>query len=339
MSDLWDYDESDQLPIREAAPKPDDDDDDTRIEEDEDGNGRPSRKRARIPNRIKQASKVKHAIDTDDDEVEVLNLADDDDDDVGINMKTTASQAMLSNGGDSMGTSPSCGPSKGRALSIPAPKSAPAESFLDDATRKILEESKALAKALRAQLDDEDDSPAKPPPARARSSASSLHRPSNLRMMLSQSSSMSRASADVLAAVRRTGAQGAGAASEDVDLVDEEDAELLRADAAATAAAGRGAAVATAAATGQSSEFDMLIVFQCRKGEAKLRVRKDDPFSKLQVDFIAFAESKGWLPKGSGTVAPQAFKMVWDDERIDLVESPSSLGIEDGERVDVSWKG
>lgn len=329
MSDLWDYDESDGLPTREAAPKPDDDDDDTRIEEDADGNGRPSRKRGRAPSRIKQASKMKHATDMDD-QVEVLNLADDDDDDdLGINIKTTTSRATPSNGWDSMGTSPSCGPSKPAAATH---KGAPAESFLDDATRKTLEESKALAKALQAQLDDEDDSPAKLPPA-ARTASSSLHRPSTLRMMLSQNSSMSRASADILAAIRRTGAQGAGP-SEDVDLVDAEDAELLRADAAATAAWEGGAS----ASAGPASGADMLIVFQCRKGEAKLRVRPDDPFTKLQAEFITFAESKGWLTKDGGSAAPPGFKMMWDDERIDLGESPSSLGIEDGERVDVSWK-
>ena len=69
-------------------------------------------------------------------------------------------------------------------------------------------------------------------------------------------------------------------------------------------------------------------------------MKRDDPFSKAQGIFIEFAVSKGWLPKEvTPSEPPAGFKMHWDDEKIDLGECPDSLGVDDGERVDVSWKG
>ena len=68
-------------------------------------------------------------------------------------------------------------------------------------------------------------------------------------------------------------------------------------------------------------------------------MKRDDPFSKVQGIFIDFAVTKGWMSKeATATDPPAGFRMHWDDEKIDLQESPDSLGVEDGERVDVSWK-
>lgn len=52
-----------------------------------------------------------------------------------------------------------------------------------------------------------------------------------------------------------------------------------------------------------------------------------------------FSEYDRWFPKSASGGLPPGFKMLFDGEKVDLNETPEGLDLEDGEKIDVTWKG
>ncbi len=75
-------------------------------------------------------------------------------------------------------------------------------------------------------------------------------------------------------------------------------------------------------------------------GKVTLKIRKSDPLSKVEKAFLAIARDKKWLPASSSSSGgpPTGFKITFDSDRVDLEESPESLGIEEGDALDITWK-
>ena len=81
-----------------------------------------------------------------------------------------------------------------------------------------------------------------------------------------------------------------------------------------------------------------LISITCQHGSYKvsLKIGQGDKLHKLQEAFLKAAREKSLIEGGE---LPQGFKLMFDDEKIDLENTPKSLGIEDGDIVDAVWKG
>jgi hypothetical protein len=116
---------------------------------------------------------------------------------------------------------------------------------------------------------------------------------------------------------------------------DEEVMHLLREDAHATASTvGAEGAVAQESAS-SVHENKITITCQCKLGKVLIKLRPNDPLSKLQSTFLASAVSKGWLPKPE---IPAGLRIEFDGSKVSLNETPNSLGLEDEDSIDISWK-
>ena len=74
--------------------------------------------------------------------------------------------------------------------------------------------------------------------------------------------------------------------------------------------------------------------------EAKLRIAPDKTFRHLLQGLKQQLRSKGdvSLPAEGSEEDDQLFRLEFDSERVDLDSSLADVGMEDGDRIDVSWK-
>ncbi|GAX81038.1 hypothetical protein CEUSTIGMA_g8473.t1 [Chlamydomonas eustigma] len=115
---------------------------------------------------------------------------------------------------------------------------------------------------------------------------------------------------------------------------DEEIMRLLKEDAQLAGATGGGEHVAEENAA-CVQEDKITITCQCKFGKVLIKLRVSDPLSKLQATFLASAVSKGWLPQPE---TPPGFRIEFDGDKVGMDETPKSLGLEDEDSVDISWK-
>mmetsp|Transcript_16309 Transcript_16309/g.35276 ORF Transcript_16309/g.35276 Transcript_16309/m.35276 type:complete len:310 (+) Transcript_16309:167-1096(+) len=279
------------------------------IQEDENGNGKPTKKR-RGPAKA-NATKGKHEFR------DVANFDDDDDGEGGGSdddfmtlvqkpaLKDKQKKPVEDEDDDVVlvGTS-----AANTTAGNKRAKTGPSAAYLDDNTRKLVEEAQQLSKRLdessRVDLtidDDLCDAGALPLPARLPSL-----RPSRLQPLQA--------------------AHAGPSTSTDVDT-----AVPLQPPDSLPLHGGSMPAPPAPAADPDKIE----VKCQSKKGTKVIRIKKTDPLLKLKRAFLKAAAAAGWLPSED---EPTGFRMIWDEETCNVDDTPDALGIEAEDVLDVVWK-
>ena len=254
--------------------------------------------RARRGRPTKKARKLAKVMVVDDDDL--VEIVDSDDD-----FRLAPRGGLKSEEDSILGSQPCNAAAAAAAPCKPAAPVSAAETFLDESTRQAMAMSKRLAAELVAVSDDPEDDieplPMLPQP-----------RLGSLRMMSYQNTSSLRT-----AAVEKTDS-----------LVEAEAQALLEAEEAEPSGS-------SPAAAPEAGADKVTIVCQCKCGDVSIKTRKTDSFAKLQKSFLGAAVAKGWLTEA---VAPPGFKFMFDGDKVGPDDTPEGLEMDDGERLDVSWK-
>ncbi|KAG1681041.1 hypothetical protein FOA52_010002 [Chlamydomonas sp. UWO 241] len=95
-------------------------------------------------------------------------------------------------------------------------------------------------------------------------------------------------------------------------------------------------AAAGPSSNGGACDAKVTIIVQCKQGSVSIKMRKCDPFSKLQRAFLKAGVDREWFV--SADPPPLGFKLKFDGELLAADDTPEGADMEGDEKVDATWK-